>query len=303
MSCVLCIGQAVQDFVFSVPAIPTTADKYRARRFVSLGGGPAATAAVAIARLGGRALLAARLGDDAIGDLILAELEREGVDCSLMRRFDAHTSSLSAVFVDDDGERLIVNYLDESMPTGADWLPDALPADVGTVLVDTRWPEGALPGLVLARQAGIPGILDGDRPVPADGALVRAATHTAFSRAGLVDYAGNDDVRAALATVAAETDAWCCVTLGAAGTLYVDDAHIREYPAFHVSVGDTLGAGDVWHGAFALSLASGSSLQRALTFAAGAAALKVEHGGGRDGAPTRRELDDFLGRYETGSFT
>ena len=59
---VLCLGVAVQDFVFSLPEMPHTAEKYRAKDFTIVGGGCAANAAVAVARLGGKASLATRLG-------------------------------------------------------------------------------------------------------------------------------------------------------------------------------------------------------------------------------------------------
>ena len=65
------------------------------------------------------------------------------------------------------------------------WLPQQLPDGVDAVLADTRWPDGALHGFRLARQAGVPAILDADLPVPADGELLRMATHVAFSAAGL----------------------------------------------------------------------------------------------------------------------
>jgi sugar/nucleoside kinase (ribokinase family) len=75
---VLCVGHAVQDFVFGVDALPTRGEKYRANAFDTVGGGPAATAAVAVAKLGGRARLAARIGDDAVADVVIAELQRYG---------------------------------------------------------------------------------------------------------------------------------------------------------------------------------------------------------------------------------
>jgi len=65
---VLCVGQAVQDFVFTLPTLPQAARKYPASHFESVGGGPAATAAAAIAQLGGRALLAARVGSDTVAN-------------------------------------------------------------------------------------------------------------------------------------------------------------------------------------------------------------------------------------------
>ncbi len=295
---ILCIGQAVQDFVFAVHELPATASKHRAHGFRSVGGGPAATAAVAIARLGGSAMLCARTGDDDIGGIIVSELERYGVDCTLVRRLAGCSSSLSAVLVDDAGERLIVNYLDGAMEPDAAWLPARLPARIDAVLVDTRWPDGALRGLELARDAGVPGILDGDLPVPPDGALLRAASHVAFSAPGLAGFTGIDDAAAGLLTAGAQTDAWCCVTCGPHGTLVVDDGRIETVPAFRVPVADTLGAGDVWHGALALSLAAGLPVDRAVVVASAAAALKVRNGKGRDGAPTRDELDYFLARHE-----
>jgi sulfofructose kinase len=69
---------------------------------------------------------------------------------------------------------------------------------------------------------------------------------------------------------------------------------IRHVPGFEVDVVDTLGAGDVWHGAFALALAEGRPEREAVRFASAAAAIKVQRRGSRTGAPTRSELDAFL---------
>jgi sulfofructose kinase len=289
---VLCVGHAVADFLFSVPEIPSTPEKHRATRFRCVGGGPAATAAVTIARLGGHALLAARVGSDAVAALIEAELVDYGVDCRYLRRFPGCASSVSAVFVDPRGERLIVNYLDPSLPDGADWLPEPAVTGVQVVLADTRWPAGALAALQAARAAGLPAVLDADRPIPPDGALLRAATHVAFSHAALRDYTGESDPLHALAQTGLA--AWCCVTVGAEGVHVLDRGVHQHFAAFRVPVVDTLGAGDVWHGAFALALAEGQSEADAVRFASAAAALKVQRPGGRAGAPTRAELDAFF---------
>ncbi len=288
----LCVGHAVQDFVFSVPQMPSRAEKHRATAFTTIGGGPAASAAVAIARLGGRALLAARLGEDPLATLIEAELREEGVDPRYLRRYPGFASSVSAVLVDPRGERLIVNYLDAALPSEADWLPDPLAAGARVVLADTRWPEGAQAALTRACAAGLPAVLDADRPIPADGALLRTASHVAFSYEALREYTGLADPVAALR--ASGLSAWCCVTVGAEGVHVLDRGEHRHLPGHRVPVVDTLGAGDVWHGAFALALAEGQNELAAVRFASAAAALKVQRAGGRAGAPTRAELDQFL---------
>lgn len=294
MATVLCIGHAVQDFVFGVAELPSIAEKHRATWFASVGGGPAATAAVAISKLGGAAVLAARVGEDAVADMIEAELAGYGVDCTLLRRFAGCASSTSAVFVDARGERLIVNYLDPAIPAAADWLPDPREAGCQAVLADTRWPEGALTGLSAARSAGVPGVLDADRPIPANRAVLAAASHVAFSHEALSEYTGEHDPVRALQIAARGLDAWCCVTVGAQGVHILAGDEYRHLPGHRVTAVDTLGAGDVWHGAFALALAEGESALAAAHFASAAAALKVRRAGGRAGAPSRVELDAFL---------
>jgi sulfofructose kinase len=294
MATVFCVGHAVQDFVFEVAALPDRGEKYRATHFESVGGGPAATAAVAIARLGGRALLAARVGDDAAARMMVAELESYRVDCSHVRGFAGHASSVSAVLLDPRGERMIVNHLDVAMPSDAEWLPSVRETGAGAVLADTRWPEGALAALSAARAAGLPAVLDADRPIPPDGALLRAATHVAFSADALADFSGVQDPREALARVATTLGGWCCVTAGRDGVYACDGGAIRHVPGFDVDVVDTLGAGDVWHGAFALALAEGCREGEAVRRASAAAAIKVQRRGSRSGAPTRDELENFL---------
>jgi sulfofructose kinase len=291
MATVFCVGHAVQDFVFTLPHIPTTAEKHRASAFKSVGGGPAATAAVVVARLGGDALLAARLGADPIADVIEAELRAYGVDCRYLRRFEQCSSSLSAVLLDQQGERLIVNHLDPQIPSSAEWLQT--PTHVcDAVLADTRWPEGALAALHAARAAGIPAVLDADRPIPPDGALLAAASHVAFSYPALREFTGDNDPVRALAGL--QLAAWSCVTVGAEGVHVMHAGRHRHVPCPKVKVVDTLGAGDVWHGAFALALAEGKSEFEAVGFAAAAAALKVQRAGGRAGAPRRAEVEQFL---------
>jgi sulfofructose kinase len=300
MKRVLCVGHAVQDYVFSVAVLPTQAEKYRATGFATVGGGPAATAAVAIAKLGGIAQLAARVGDDAVATTIEQELRGYGVDCQLLRRHAGCQSSLSAVFIDPAGERMIVNHTDPQLPRSADWLDQIGLQGVDAVLADVRWPEGAARILARARAAGLPAVLDADVPAPEGDALLRAATHLAFSAPGLREFAGADEPEQALVDVARRFGAWCCVTLGERGVWCMDGRSggaaptLERVPAFQVRAVDTLGAGDVWHGAFALALAEGATELAAVRAASAAAAIKVTRQGGRSGAPTRAERDRLL---------
>jgi len=291
---VLSVGVAVLDFVYFVDEMPARPEKYRARDFAVGGGGCAATAAVAVAVLGGRSLLATRLGKDNVGDRIIVELEGYGVDCRLARQFAAHRSSVSSVFVDKAGERLIMNFRDHLLPSEFDWMPDLLESNVGAVLADTRWPGGAETAMQAARMAGLPGILDAERPVREAEGAVRLASHIAFSRTGLEDWTGHGDLSAGLSEVALETGAIVCVTDGGNGSWFFQDGNERHVPAVKIDAVDTLGAGDVWHGAFALMLAEGGGTERAIRFASAAAAIKCSRYGGRAGIPGRAETEAFM---------
>jgi sulfofructose kinase len=292
MTCILCVGIAVLDHVFAVETMPVRAEKYRAKDLAVVGGGIAANAAVAVARLGGRAMLATRLGDDGTGNLIIEELQREGVDCALSHRFAGLRSPTSAILVDRSGERLVVSYADPALPTDASWLPSTLPDGVTAVLGDTRWPEGVIHLFRLARQAGAAAVLDGDRK-PAVGAA-SLATHVAFSAQGLAEVTGIDDPADGLRSLAPSATNWLAVTAGEKGAYFLESGEVVHEPAFRVEAVDTLGAGDVWHGALALALAEGMRERAAVRFASAVSAIKCTRFGGRAGIPSRAEVEAFL---------
>ena len=294
MTTVLVAGVAVIDFVFKVDEMPRRAEKYRALGAEIIGGGGAANAAVTIARLGGEAILATRLGDDAIADMIVAELHREGVDCSLVRRLDGKRSSFSSVFVDRAGDRQIVNFRDMGMSFDADWVTGMIPGRFDAALADTRWPQGGPAVLRAARERGLPAVVDAEAPIHEALDTLMAGTHVAFSRQGLGDFAGHGDIESGLRKAAETTGAWVCVTDGEHGVTYLADGTFGHVPAFPVDVVDTLAAGDVWHGAFALALGEGQAEIEAIRFANAVAAIKCTKFGGRAGVPGRAEAMAFM---------
>ena len=99
------------------------------------------------------------------------------------------------------------------------------------------------------------------------------------------------DPRQACEALARRTDAFVAVTGGAAGTWWFDRAagSSRHVAAPKIKAVDTLAAGDVFHGAFAVGLAEAMPVEQALRFASAAAALKCLRFGGRLGAPDRAE--------------
>ena len=290
MTKVLCVGAAVVDFVFHLDTFPRKAEKYSTETASIVGGGCAANAAVAVARLGGMAVLGARLGDDKIGDLILSDLTAEGVDVANVTCTETAGSSFSSVYIDREGERQIVNFRGAGLILDTSWFAGV--ADIGAVLVDTRRVDAAIDALNLAKARGVPGVVDAEAPI--DHAILTSASHVALSMQGLVSLVPDCDHSEALRQIAETYGCWACVTDGENGVWFTGVKGVEHMPAFPIQPLDTLAAGDIWHGAFALALAEGQTEPTAIRFANAAAALKCMTIGGRNGCPTRADVTRYL---------
>jgi sulfofructose kinase len=84
------------------------------------------------------------------------------------------------------------------------------------------------------------------------------------------------------------------VTDGPHDVLWIAGGALQRQPVFTISAVDTLGAGDTFHGGFALALAEGASEREAMRFASAAAAIKCTRFGGIAGTPRRAEVSDML---------
>ena len=295
MKQVICTGLAVLDHVFYLPEIPRKSIKSFATSYQIVGGGNAATAAVAISQAGGQAIFWGSLGDDLNGDIILSELEEFGVDVDDVNRLNGLKSPVSSVLIDNKGERLITNYTDRKLIKKADWLPLGKLVKSDAVLADLRWQEGALETLRRARELGIPGVLDADlAPIGLNEEVIKNASHVIFSEPALNEFSQGKSTVEALHLVSEINKGWVGVTEGSSGTKWMDNGKMKHVPAFKVEVVDTLGAGDVFHGVFALSLAEGHFEESALLRASAAAALRCSRSGGRKTIPIRREIDNLI---------
>lgn len=287
----IALGAVCATRIYQVDAIPPPPAKVLARRMVQVIDGMALSAACAFARLGGHAAIWARVGDDAQGAATREQLRAEGIDVAHLHVVPGSASSQAAVVVDGRGERLVIPYHDPAVDRSPAWLPLHRVREASIVLVDVRWDEGAEALLRAARAAGVPGMLDGDTaPGEVLDRLVPLASHAVFSDAGLLAWTGLADVEQALCQVAASHPGHVGASCGADGYAWVEAGTVRRVSAPRVAVVDTLAAGDVFHGAFALALAEGRPVAEAARFGCHAASLKCTRFGGRLGCPTRAEV-------------
>ncbi len=294
---IACVGIAVMDRIYYVVGLPTEGGKYVAKRYTEVGGGPAATAAVAAAKLGAQVDFVGRVGDDDTGNSLLAELESLGVNTRYTWRYAGAKSSQSAIMVDAQGERIIVNYPSPDLLPDAAWLNEIDFSQWDVVLADVRWHEGARQAFTLARRAGVMTVLDGDVTPQDISELVALSDHAAFSEPGLARLTGINDSEAGLKKAKTLTNGHVYVTRGSEGCDWIKNNTLQHQSGFKVDVVDTTGAGDVFHGALAFSLAGGDAPEEAVRFASGVAALKCTRPGGRAGIPDCDQTRSFLSLF------
>lgn len=294
---ILCIGMPVRDLTFRVSGVPGRGSKENASHFEEICGGNALNAAIGIARLGGRATICGPMGDasETTSRYIFEHLAQEGIDTSRLVHMPDLVTPISAIMIDPSGERTIVTFRDPEL-----WkveLPDtdALLADCDAILTESRCAEFCTALCAEARGRGIPVIVDVDRAMSLREGLLTASSHLVFSSEPLQETADVTDDGEALKVIAKLTSSFLAGTRGPRGTIWLDEhGELQETAAFPVHTVDTLGAGDVFHGAFALAITEGQDLQEALRFASAAAALKCTRFGGAFAAPQRAEVEALL---------
>ena len=299
---ILCIGMPVRDLTFRVSGVPARGSKENATHFDEICGGNALNAAIGIVRLGGRASICGPMGDarEASGRFIFEKLAHEGIETRHIVHMPGLVTPISAVMVDPSGERTIVTFRDPEL-----WkvrLPstEKLLEDCAAILTESRAAEFCTDLCAEAVRRGIPVIVDVDRAMSLREGLLNASSHLVFSSEPLQETADVTDDGQALKKIAKLTASFLAGTRGPKGTIWLDEhGDLQETPAFPVHTVDTLGAGDVFHGAFALAITEGQELRQALRFASAAAALKCTRHGGAFAAPQRVEVEQLLSQGQS----
>ena len=298
---ILCIGMPVRDLTFRVSGVPARGSKENATHFEEICGGNALNAAIGIVRLGGRASICGPMGDvrDASDRYILDKLAHEGIETKHIVHMPRLVTPISAIMIDPSGERTIVTFRDPEL-----WKVHLPPSktlldDCAAILTESRCAEFCTDLCAEAVRRGIPVIVDVDRAMSLREGLLNASSHLVFSSEPLQETADIADDAKALHKIAKLTKSFLAGTRGPQGTIWLDEnGSIQETPAFPVHTVDTLGAGDVFHGAFALAITEKQELRQALRFASAAAALKCTRFGGAFAAPQRAEVEALLNQNQ-----
>lgn len=292
------LGQCCLDYIGKVSGYPAPDSKCEFSDMVIQGGGPVATALVALARWGIRCAFAGVLGDDRFGRTIQSSLDEEGIDTSgiLIRKgFDSQFAFIAAE--PGIGRRTIF----WRRPTGPPPEPEELAVDLicrARVLhTDGIFPQASLAACKAAKQAGVKVVVDAGSLREGMLDLARFSDYFLASAPFAKALIGEDNPLEACRRLSELGPSVVGVTLGSKGYITLDRGSIIERPAYPVEAVDTTGCGDVFHAGFIYGLLADWRVDKSLDFAAWAAAMVSQRLGGRAGIPI---VEDW---YQYSSFS
>ena len=289
------IGVCTVDHLMTVPHMPGDNVNMRGGQYIMQPGGLASCALSAAARLGARCRIISHVGDDDAGAYIRRQLQREGVDTSLLLTRDGGESHISLILVNETtGERSIMTRT----PTGRAIAPDEIRREdiiAAKVLFIDNVNAVTVQAAQWAREAGMTVVLDPAAPYAVMRQILPLVdvpiVPKPWANAWMPGQPA-ENVALALHEAGARI---AVVTLGERGSVVAWRGGVEQIDAFPVDVVDTTGAGDAYHGGFmAALLEEGWTPRQMARFASAVGSLNCRALGGSAALPKRAEVDAAL---------
>ncbi len=280
------LGQCSLDYIGIIESYPPADSKCEFAGLVVQGGGPVATALVALSRWGVTCTFVGVIGDDFFGGQIRASLEAEEIDLRgmLIRKgFDSQFAFVAAE--PGSGRRTIFWQRPTGLPPGPEELDLDLIRRARVFHTDGMFAEASLEAAKVAREAGVPVVVDAGSLREGMVDLARLSDYFIASSAFARSLVGKDDPVAACREMSALGPGLVGVTLGKEGYLALDRGRLIRRPAYPVAAVDTTGCGDVFHAGFIYGVLKGWTTDQSLDWGAWAASRVSLKLGGRAGIP------------------
>jgi ribokinase len=305
---IVVLGSLNADLVIQVPRLPRAAETVMGEALRTFPGGKGANQAVAAARLGGAVSMVGRVGQDALGDMLLASLHADGVETSGVARSPGVSTGAALILVETGGQNMIAvapganREVDASdVERAATWLNT--PHDL--LLVQLEVPLRAVEASVrTARERGCRVILNAaPASTPLPGSLLELIDVLVVNEVEAATLfncsVSNLDEAATAGHAARHAGAGAAiVTLGAAGAVLVAAGGPSHIPAYSVNAVDATAAGDAFVGALGLALVSGADLNSAARLGAAAGAAAATRLGAQSSLPRPADLRALLGDHD-----
>jgi sugar/nucleoside kinase (ribokinase family) len=242
----LFVGLITLDCIYRVDHVPASDEKLVALDSLLVAGGPATNAAIAFAALGNRAVVMGALGQHPLAQLIRSELEGYGVEVVDLTPALETPPPLSTILVTaSTGDRAVVSRNAVGRQAEPPAALEHVLRDVDILLIDGHQMAMGLAATTLAQRQGIPVVIDAGSWKPGFEAVLPLATSAIA--AAKFQVPGQTDTLTALANLGI---AEVAITHGPQPIQFCDQNATGTLPVPPATVQDTLGAGDILHGAF-----------------------------------------------------
>lgn len=242
----LFVGLITLDCIYRVDHVPSSDEKLVAEESLLVAGGPATNAAIAFAALGNRARLAGALGQHPLADLIRADLATCGIEVVDLTPELRSPPPLSTILVTAaTGDRAVVSRNAVGRQAEPTAIPESLATAVDIVLIDGHQMAVSRAVAIAAQSQSIPIVVDAGSWKPGFECVLPLAT--SVIAAAKFQLPSQADPLTALSALGIPEVA---ITYGPSPIRCCDRGTLGTLPVPQVTVQDTLGAGDIFHGAF-----------------------------------------------------
>lgn len=283
------------DLLFEIDDYPSAGGKRNATALTIQGGGPVPNVLVGLQRLGHSTALITAVADDLAGNIGIDEVRHEGVDTRFIVQKTTGQSLMAGGFVErGSGRRTIVLYR-EIHVRPRDVVTSKLPRP-RIVHLDGRDLEACIKLARWGRTVGAIICFDIGSSRNDVSPILPLVDHLIVADAFALPFTGGRTARQALLRLQDRCPGTVVVTEGTRGSLGCENGQFVRQPAYRVRNVDTTGAGDAFHTGYIDGLLHGYDLAARMRFGAATAALKCTKPGARAGAPTLRQVKNFLKR-------
>lgn len=293
---VIGIGIPYFDMVVNVDEMPQMDGAAAANAVFHQGGGKVATAMATVARLGKRAGMIARVGDNRGGRFILDDFLYNGVDIAGITVDKAGTSSSFCLSLSErkSRKRIFIGTKGTAGPLRPDDIDYDYLKRAGVLHVESG-DEATAAAVRFARKNGIVTVIDADSYSDGIKDLLPWLDIFIASEFFYREMFGGSDYEEGCRRLLSMGPRVAVVTLGSRGSVGMERGKAFFHcPCFTVDAVDTTGAGDVFHGAYIVAMLEGMETEQCVRFASAVSAIKCTYPGGRTGIPNRKTADRFL---------
>ncbi len=297
------IGSANMDLIAHTDLVPVAGQNVVGRDFRMVPGGKGANQAVAAARLGAHVTFIGKVGADAFGEALLANLKAEGVDVGLVEITPVVATGTALIVVDRSGQSALTicpGANSNLLPEDLDEINDVIEG-LDVLIMQLEIPmETVLRGIAMGRELNVRTVVDAGPPrgqPPAEFFNVSILSPNQAEAAALIGrpITNLGDAEAAAAEFMKRGAESVVIKLGEQGALMATPQGMRHFGAQKVKVVDTTGAGDAFTAALAVFVTEGLALPGAVHMANIAGALATTRPGAQPAMPTRKEIIAFKG--------